>query len=80
MGRKVVGNGSESGRQWVSKQKKGLLSAPKGSPHRKYLYIKKSEFIPGVYQLFFLNPGKEDAGGEILFFFVSLRVTSYASR
>jgi len=30
----VVENGSESGRKWVSKQKKGLSIAPKGSPQR----------------------------------------------
>jgi len=60
MGEKAVENGSESGRQWVSKQKKGLSIAPKGSSHRKYLYIKKSEFIPGSLPTVFLNPGKED--------------------
>jgi len=60
MGRKVVGNGSESGRQWVSKQKTGLSSASKGSPHRKYLYTKKSGFIPRNLPTVFLNPGKED--------------------
>jgi len=60
MGRKVVGNGSASGRQWVSKQKKGLSSAPKVSLHWKYLYIKKTGFIPRNLPTVFLNPGKED--------------------
>ena len=31
VGRLVMENGSESGGKWVSKQKKGLLSAPKRS-------------------------------------------------